>query len=107
MYKNVYKNLFVSEVMTRKKEGSHKSAVIYTTEDCPWCHKTKEFFETHAIAFTERDVGENEKAAREMVKESGQRAVPVIKIGKEIIVGFDEPAIRNALGMKKRSFLSW
>ena len=74
---------------------------IYSTQFCPWCHKTKEFFKTNKVKFTDIDVGENQKAATEMIKKSGQQGVPVIDIDGKIIVGFDEPELRKALKLKK------
>lgn len=78
------------------------SVTVYSTQSCPWCTKTKEFLHQNNIKFKSIDVGASQKAAKEMVKLSGQNGVPVIKIGKEIIIGFDEGKIRNALGMKKK-----
>ena len=71
--------------------------LLYRTVSCPWCHKTAEFFKAHKITFKSIDVGENAKAAEEMVEKSGQRGVPVIDIDGKIIVGYDEPALRKAL----------
>jgi len=34
-----------------------------------------------------------------MMKKSGQTGVPVIDIDGKIIIGFNEPAIRQALGL--------
>ena len=70
---------------------------VYSTPTCPWCHKTKEFFKKHHISYKEIDVSSDQKAAGEMVKKSGQMGVPVIDVDGEIIVGFDEPALRKAL----------
>jgi alkyl hydroperoxide reductase subunit F len=42
-------------------------------------------------------VGKDKEAAQEMIKISGARSVPVIAIGKEVIVGFDTARIDAAL----------
>ena len=42
-----------------------------------------------------------------MVKKSGQQGVPVIDVQGTIIVGFDESALRKALGMKPKKFKLW
>ena len=73
---------------------------VYSTQSCPWCHKAKEWLKEHNIKFKDLDVGSNEKAAAEMIKKTGQRGVPVIEIGDAVIIGFDEQAIRKALGLK-------
>ncbi len=68
---------------------------IYTTEECPWCKKTKEFFKKHKIKYKEIDVGKDEKAAQEMTKKSGQMGVPVIDVDGKIITGFDEQKLKE------------
>lgn len=73
---------------------------LYGTSECPWCHKARDFLKSHKIKFNDLNVGENEKAAKEMIKKSHQRGVPVLDINGEIIVGFDEPAIKKALKLK-------
>jgi len=42
-------------------------------------------------------VGKNKEAAKEMIRVSGARSVPVIVIGTEIIVGFNAARIDAAL----------
>ncbi len=74
--------------------------IVYGTTVCPWCHKTREFLTAQKIKFTDINVGENEKAKKDMIKKSGQLGVPVIDINGKIIIGFDESAIRKALKLK-------
>jgi len=76
------------------------NVIIYTSESCPWCKKTKEFFKEYNVKYKEIDVGSDSKAAAEMVKMSGQMGVPVIDIDGKIIVGFDEPKLRKLLKIK-------
>ena len=73
---------------------------LYSTSSCPWCHKARDFLKSKNIKFKDINVGENQKAAKEMIKKSRQQGVPVIDINGAIIVGFDEPAIRKALKLK-------
>jgi|TARA_Y100000310_G_scaffold345431_1_gene464952 glutaredoxin-like YruB-family protein len=70
---------------------------VYSTSSCPWCKKLKEFLNEKNIKFENIDVGEDQKAAEEMVKKSGQMGVPVAEINGKIIVGFDKEAIEKAL----------
>lgn len=77
-----------------------KKVVIYTTQSCPWCKKTKEFFKEHDVKFSEKDVGADSEAASEMIEKSGQQGVPVIDAGGTIIIGFDEEGLRKALKIK-------
>jgi len=70
---------------------------IYSTSVCPWCHKAKDFLKANNIEFEDKDVSSNEEALNEMVEKSGQRGVPVLDIDGEIIIGFDQEAIKKAL----------
>lgn len=74
--------------------------IVYGTLSCPWCHKTREFLKANKIKFKDIDVGEDSKAAQEMIKKSGQTGVPVIDINGEIIIGFDEGKIKKVLKIK-------
>lgn len=73
---------------------------IYSTPTCPYCNMAKEFLKKHKIEFTDVDVSEDQKAAKEAVEKSGQMGVPVIDISGKIVVGFDEEKIKNILNIK-------
>ncbi len=74
-----------------------QSVQIYSTPTCPFCKLAKEFLTANKITFKDINVAENQKAAKEMVQKSGQMGVPVIVIGKKIIVGFDKEALKKIL----------
>lgn len=76
------------------------SVKIYTTPTCPWCKRTKEFFKENGVKFQEVNVLADEKARTEMVERSGQMGVPVIDVDGQIIVGWDEDALKKALKIK-------
>lgn len=59
----------------------------------------KDFFNENNIAFTDHNVLDDITARQEMVQKSGQMGVPVIEIDGQLVVGFDEHAIRGMLGM--------
>ena len=77
-----------------------KKIIIYSTPNCGYCVFAKDFFKANKIEFREIDVSDDEKAAQEMIKKSGQIGVPVIDIDGKIIVGFDKAKIKKALGLK-------
>ena len=72
---------------------------VYSTPNCPWCHKTKEFLSENNISYEDINVAENEDARNEMIEKSGQMGVPVIDINGRIIIGYDVEQIRKALNI--------
>lgn len=76
------------------------NVLIYTTDTCHFCKLAKEFFKQNSMKYKEINVGEDEKAAKEMIEKSGQMGVPVIDIDGKIIIGFDKGAIKKALDLK-------
>jgi len=77
-----------------------KEVIIYGTKACPFCHKAREFMKAHNVTFKDVLVDEDEKARDEMIEESGQMSVPVIRVGEEIIVGYDEEKLKKALELE-------
>ena len=73
---------------------------IYTTLTCPFCKMAKAFFQEKGDEYEEKDVTHDEALQEEMIKKSGQFAVPVIDIGGQIIVGFQKEKIEAALTAK-------
>ena len=78
---------------------SDKQVVIYSTPTCHFCQQAKEFFKENNVEYTEHDVAADQAKAQEMVQKSGQMGVPVIFIGEEMTIGFDEGRIREQLGL--------
>ena len=72
---------------------------IYSTPTCHFCHAAKEFFTANNVAFTDYNVGSDLEKRKEMIEKSGQMGVPVITVGKDLIVGFDEPKLRELLAI--------
>lgn len=59
----------------------------------------KEFFKANNVQYTEHDVASDLEQRRVMIEKSGQMGVPVITVGDNLIVGFDEPELRSLLGL--------
>lgn len=57
------------------------------------------FLDQHNIAYQDIDVATDSAAREEMVKKTGQMAVPVIEIDGEFIVGFNEAQLKEKLGL--------
>lgn len=80
-------------------EEQTKQITIYSTPTCHFCKLAKSFFNENSIEYTDYNVAEDQTKAQEMVEKSGQMGVPVIFIGEEMIIGFDEARVRELLGM--------
>jgi glutaredoxin-like YruB-family protein len=76
-----------------------KTVTIYSTPVCHFCHLAKDFFAENNVAFTEHDVASDLERRKEMVDMTGQMGVPVIRIGDDVVVGFDEGKVKELLGM--------
>jgi glutaredoxin-like YruB-family protein len=74
-----------------------KSVRVYTTPTCSWCTTLKTFLRKNGIYFTEIDITRDEQAAKEMVRMSGQQGVPQTEINGQMIVGFNQPRLKELL----------
>ena len=74
--------------------------IIFTTPTCSFCRAAKQYFIQKKIRFKEVDVSRDERAARDMVRRTGQTGVPVILINNRPIIGFDKAKINRMLGIK-------
>ena len=74
--------------------------VIYSTPTCMYCNMLKAYLTQNNIEYTDYNVAEDQEKGREMVELTGQMGVPVIKIGDQVIVGFDQPRIAELLNIK-------
>lgn len=75
-----------------------KTVTIYSTPSCHFCHAAKEFFTENNVAYTDIDVAADAEKRKEMVDMTGQMGVPVIRIGDDVVVGFDEAKVKELLG---------
>jgi len=75
------------------------SVIIYSTPVCHFCHAAKEFFAENDVAFTEHDVAADLEKRQEMIEMTGQMGVPVIRIGDDVVIGFDEDKVKELLKM--------
>lgn len=76
-----------------------KTVTIYSTPVCHFCHMAKDFFAENNVAFTDYDVATDMDKRKEMVDLTGQMGVPVIRIGDDIVIGFDEDKVKELLGV--------
>ena len=72
---------------------------IYSTPTCHFCHAAKDFFTANRVAFTDYNVATDLSRRKEMIEKSGQMGVPVIYVGDQLVVGFDEDRLRSLLAV--------
>lgn len=75
------------------------TVTIYSTPVCHFCHAAKEFFKENNVAYTEYDVASDLEKRTEMIDMTGQMGVPVIRIGDDVVIGFDEGKLKELLAL--------
>ena len=77
---------------------------IYALSTCPYCRMTKKYLTENNVEYDFVDVdlltGDEKQATVDQVKElSGGTSFPVIKVGDEVIVGFNKVRLKELLGL--------
>ena len=85
--------------MTTNRKPTQPTVVVFTTPTCSWCRVVKQHLKKHNIRFKEIDVSKDERAARDMVRRTGQQGVPVTLIQNRPVVGFNKEQINRLLGI--------
>lgn len=77
---------------------------VYALSYCPYCKATKEFLNENHIAYEYVDVDTAPPQEAELLEEQVQKYNPdetfptvVVDGGKEVIVGFNEPALAKLI----------
>lgn len=72
---------------------AQQPVIVYSAVWCGFCHAAKDYFDKIGVTYEDRDVEADPTAGAELIAKSGQRAIPVIDIDGDIIIGFDRPRI--------------
>jgi glutaredoxin-like protein NrdH len=72
--------------------------VVFTAPGCTSCERAKAFLKAHGVTFVERNLA-GDRAAMEELVAIGVRMLPVLRIGDEIISGFDPARVADRLGL--------
>lgn len=77
---------------------SDPKIIVYGAEWCAFCHTAMRYLDDKGIkGYKYIDIDTDPAAGLEAVNKSGQRGIPVLDIGGDIIIGFDRPRIDAAL----------
>jgi mycoredoxin len=75
---------------------SESNVVLYATQWCKYCQKTRQFLADNKIDYVEYDIETSEQGAREF-KDLHGAGVPLLRINSEIVTGYNPSAIMAAL----------
>ena len=76
-----------------------KTVAIYSTPTCHFCHAAKAFFDENGVTYQDYNVAEDAERRQEMIEMTGQMGVPVIHIGDDVVVGYDEAKLKELLSL--------
>ena len=77
---------------------------MYTLSTCSHCKTAKQFLKDCNVPYDYTDVDllegdEKQLVLTEIIRHNPHRSFPTILIGDKVIIGFNEKAIREALGI--------
>jgi glutaredoxin-like YruB-family protein len=88
-----------TEAAAGKPETTFPKVTVYTSNDCRWCGRAKEYLSERGVPYTEKNVEDDESVAMEALSLAGRRATPIIAVGTTVIVGFKQQELDEALGV--------
>ena len=75
-----------------------KTVIFYSKEkDCPPCEEAKRWFKQNDVEYDYRDVVANPEYVRELVQKYRVMSVPVLVVGDEHYVGFDQAEYKRLI----------
>lgn len=77
-----------------------EGVVLYATDWCGYCKKTREFFRQHNIAYVEYDI-EKSAEGRSQYDQLRGSGVPLVMIQGEVFRGYDPNAFSRALKIQQ------
>ena len=88
-------DFFDPQASSTMRQGN---VVLYATQWCSYCAKTRKFFAKKHIAYKELDV-ENSEQGRIGYEQLGGGGIPIIVVNESTVIrGYDPGAIIKALG---------
>jgi glutaredoxin len=70
---------------------------MFTTNWCPHCERARRFFQQNGVRVLEHDIDADARAAAELQRRTGSKAVPLIDVDGRELRGFDQRATIEAL----------
>ncbi|MFT4925288.1 MAG: glutaredoxin [Phenylobacterium sp.] len=66
-----------------------EKVVVYSTDWCPYCKKTRDYLVANNVAFVERDIENGDEATKALYSTIDAQGIPQIVVGNKIITGFN------------------
>ncbi len=92
--------------MTRVEGNNRGQVMLFTLSTCVWCKKMKAFLGRMNVGYQYIDVDllegeEREKALDELKRHNPRCSFPSLIVNDNLcVVGYNEPAIEEALGLR-------
>lgn len=77
------------ENLVPNTEVAQPEVIMYTSDNCGYCHLAKEYLDQLGVEYTEKNVSRDVDARKELISKRFM-GVPVIIIGDETIQGFNK-----------------
>jgi glutaredoxin len=79
----------------------NKTAIVYSTNWCPYCKQAKVYLKAQGVNVVEKNIEPDDTARQELMEKIGGvfSGVPVIDIDGELLQGFDRNHINLVLGL--------
>ncbi len=81
-------------------DNNVKKVEIFSTPTCHFCHDAKDWFNENGVEYIDHDVSVKGDELARMMEITGQRGVPVIIVGNDVIIGFNQPKLAELLDIK-------
>jgi mycoredoxin len=82
--------------LTPTPDYSHGKVLLYATDWCPYCEKTRTLLQQRQISYQEVNIERSAEAQTQYQRLAG-KGVPVLLIAGEVVRGYNEQRISAAL----------
>ena len=86
------------KVPLRARSDRSDKIVLLVTKTCPYCIRAEEFFLKNKVRFQKYDIAVSKKG-KQLYKSLGGGGVPIIKIGSEVVRGYNPKKLRALLNL--------
>lgn len=91
------------EVENLENGTAVKKATIYAMSTCPWCKKARKFFTEKNVPVEYIEYDKADEETRKSIEEEcssymEELAFPVVKVGEDVVVGYDTKKYSSLIG---------